>query len=139
MESLRELMELVKDLPGMTLWILGGFLFYKLAITGSVIGALTAVSKLLINKVHDIKSRPVINEELIDVDGYFITGSKQNFLRLIERVCVYRKDLEKESRYTRYSSLGVGKQFLHAHDIEWVEEAIKEKMEKDKLQKEQQT
>ena len=31
-EALKELVVIIKDLPDMALWILGGFLFYKLAI-----------------------------------------------------------------------------------------------------------
>ena len=46
MEELKELVGMVDKLPGMTLWILGGFLFYKLFIVGSWI----ALARLFIVK-----------------------------------------------------------------------------------------
>jgi len=48
MEVLKELMEVVKDMPDMALWVLAGFGAYKLFVLGSIYG----IVRLAIVKIH---------------------------------------------------------------------------------------
>ena len=50
MDELKLLIDMVKDLPTLAVWVLVGFLGYKLVVIGSVFG----VVRLLIIKVHDL-------------------------------------------------------------------------------------
>lgn len=54
MEELKLLVEMVAGLPTMTVWVLAGYLAYKLAIVGSIYG----VIRLAINRLYDYKARP---------------------------------------------------------------------------------
>lgn len=54
MEELKLLVEMVAGLPTMTVWVLAGYLAYKLAIVGSIYG----VIRLAINKLYEYKARP---------------------------------------------------------------------------------
>lgn len=63
MDELRELIQLITHLPTFALWILLGFLFYKLAILGSVYG----VIRLALNHLHSWATR----ERKVTVKGTF--------------------------------------------------------------------
>lgn len=59
MEELKTLIEIVRDLPEMALWILAGFAMYKTFVFSSVTGAMYYGFKTLIERVHDYKTKPV--------------------------------------------------------------------------------
>ena len=48
MDELKLLIEMVADLPALTVWVLVGYLAYKLVVVGSIYG----VIRLLIEKAH---------------------------------------------------------------------------------------
>lgn len=54
MDDLKELIQLVNGLPDMVLWILCGYLIYKLVVLGSIYGVL----RLLIEKAHHAITTP---------------------------------------------------------------------------------
>lgn len=54
MEELKQLIELVLKLPNTALWILAGYLAYKLAIVGSIYGTI----KFTVEKLHSWATKP---------------------------------------------------------------------------------
>jgi hypothetical protein len=56
MDELKLLIEMVANLPSLAVWVLVGYLVYKVAIVGSVYG----VIRLAIIKIHDWKVTPVV-------------------------------------------------------------------------------
>lgn len=54
METLKQLIELIKELPDVALWVLAGYFFYKIIIVGSVYGLI----KFVAQKIHDVLTRP---------------------------------------------------------------------------------
>ncbi len=65
MDELKLLIEMVNGLPTLAVWVLVGYLVYKVAVIGSAYG----VIRLLICKVHDWKTQPVkfqIGSKVID-------------------------------------------------------------------------
>jgi hypothetical protein len=54
MEELKLLIDMVADLPAMAVWVLVGFLAYKLVVVGSIYG----VIRLCIVKFHDWATKP---------------------------------------------------------------------------------
>jgi len=124
MESLKELLTIVKDLPGMTLWILGGFLFYKFFITGLIVGSLTFVAKLLINKFHDIKTKPVVKQYRI-MDHFVEESTFDRFIDTLKKVSRCRigyQEILSEGRYM----FGIS-----VKDLSWLDQAIDEKKSRD--------
>lgn len=53
MEQLKVLIELVAGLPSLTVWVLVGFLLYKIVVVGSIY----SVARLLIIKLHHAITR----------------------------------------------------------------------------------
>ncbi len=54
MDELKLLIDMVANLPTLMVWVLVGYLVYKVAVIGSIYG----VIRLLIVKVHDWKTAP---------------------------------------------------------------------------------
>lgn len=54
MEELKMLIEMVANLPQLVIWVLVGYLVYKVAVIGSIYG----VIRLAIVKLHDWKVQP---------------------------------------------------------------------------------
>ena len=50
MEELKILVGLIADLPALGVWVLAGYLIYKISVIGSIYG----VIRLLIVKAHDV-------------------------------------------------------------------------------------
>jgi hypothetical protein len=54
MDELKTLVEVVANLPSLTVWVLAGFLLYKLA----TLASMYALLQLVVVKIHDYKTRP---------------------------------------------------------------------------------
>lgn len=115
LESLKELVVLIKDLPDVALWILGGFLFYKL----SVMATVYKVIELAIVKTHDYFVQPKPAQQVVttyDLGRHFIKTdeSLREFLELIDSL-------------KNCGIPGVESNFIHLSDIRWLRAAIAEK------------
>lgn len=113
MEELKLLVEMVAGLPAMTVWVLAGYLVYKLAVIGSIYGLIKFIvlhlykwlTRQEVNIVHTIAGR-VLNEKLA-------------------------VKLEAELA----SLLGVSSgstMYYHEQDVQWLLNAIAEKHARDK-------
>jgi hypothetical protein len=56
MEELKLLIDMVANLPTLAVWVLVGYLAYKVVVVGSVYG----VARLLIIKLHDWLTKPKV-------------------------------------------------------------------------------
>lgn len=120
-EALKELTIMLKDVPDMAIWILGGFLFYKLFVLGSIVGSITAVVRLAIIKWHDYSTKPKPPvEEIHSIDGYFI-GGRKTYGRLLALLSGIKNTSDPDGDLT----------YIHVSDIDFVMEAVKEKKEKE--------
>lgn len=54
MDELRELIGLLADVPSLVVWVLAGYMGYKLVVVGSIYG----VIRLLIDRTHSWLTRP---------------------------------------------------------------------------------
>jgi len=119
MEVLKELMEVVKDMPDMALWVLVGFAAYKLFVVGSIYG----IIRLIIVKAHSIMTKEQIVKKEITLDGMCITsdGTEKRLIAQIDRLRSCRKDFNPASKY------------IHSGDVDWLQQAIDEKKEKDRI------
>ncbi len=87
MEELKSLIEILKDMPEMVIWLVAFYFFFKVVVVGSVYGVL----KLLITKAHDaiIAKKTIINEQNIYLQDHVIshTGrAPEMLLELIHRM-----------------------------------------------------
>ena len=112
-EGLKEILDIIKDMPELAVWVAAGFMIYKLVVWGSTVGAITLVAKLAINKLHDYKTKPQeiikkhkINHYFLDDETYkdfisMLSGLRQGDLKYIHKSDVkFMKDaiFEKEQR-----------------------------------------
>lgn len=118
MEELRTLIQLIKELPQTAIWVLGGYLIFKLAIVGSIY----QVVALGINKLHDYlvtkKAREVEYKEIRPMlDGVCIKGSLESLICQIHRL--------------KGAGINIRTDYIHAQSVEWLRQAIDDKMAKD--------
>lgn len=85
-EELKQLLEIVKDLPHLVMWVLAGLLLYKIIFIGSVFG----VIRLTITKLYDFgvtyKLKPKIVQYQIDKHLISTSENKDNFISLLEEM-----------------------------------------------------
>lgn len=117
MNELKLLIDMVKDLPAMALWVLVGFWAYKVIFIGSCYG----VIKLAISKVHDVLiTRKVEFKEIRPLlDGICIRGETNALIAQLHRI---------RSKGTHLTS---GEGYIHSISIAWLREAIDEKEAKE--------
>jgi hypothetical protein len=113
--ALKDLVLVIKDLPQFALWILGGFLFYKLFVVGSIYG----VIRLAINRLYEYLTHPKPPVETIvkyDIDKIAIRDHNitAKVIFILERI------------------RGSGP-YLHSYHINWLEDAIEAKIKADGL------
>jgi hypothetical protein len=124
--ELRELLQLIEKLPSMVMWVLGGFLLYKLVITGSI----WATVRLLINKTHNYFTMKKVEAQeeskitKIQIGDLFITSdaSASRFVSLLHSL--------RDTNGGGYAS-----SYVHLSDIRWLEGAVYDKREKEREEK----
>jgi len=119
MEELKELVTLISDVPQFVLWVLIGYLIYKLALLGSIYGVIRYVAGELFGwlraqKVEIKQVRPIL-------DDMVITGNLDRLVVQIGRLCG--------------KGTGIQSRFLHPESIEWLAEAIDEKEARERQKK----
>lgn len=116
MEELKLLIEMVANLPSMALWVLTGFFAYKVIVVGSIYG----VIRFVVDKAHSwatTKHKRVEVEVLLD--GVVIGCAKEALLGQLRRVSAICNASIPEIRY------------LHSDSVQWLREAIDDKITKD--------
>ena len=102
MDELKLLIDMVANLPTLAVWVLVGYLVYKVAVVGSMYG----VIRLLIIKAHDAMSKP----RQVQVD--FMVGTTS-----IDSVTA----AGLRAQIMRLSSTG---NYIHSSDVEKLRKAI---------------
>ena len=102
MDELKLLIDMVANLPTLAVWVLVGYLCYKVAVVGSIYG----VIRLLIIKAHDAMSKP----RQVQVD--FMVGTTS-----IDSVTA----AGLRAQIMRLSSTG---NYIHSSDVEKLRKAL---------------
>lgn len=115
MEELKLLIEMVSNLPTMAIWVLIGFYSYKVICIGSIYG----VIRLAISKAHDviIAKKVEYKEVRPMLDGICITGTTDNLIAQLHRL--------------RGRGTGIKSEYIHWQSIDWLRQAIDEKIQRD--------
>lgn len=111
-EVVGDIGNLLEKFPSLAIWVLAGILFYKTIIIGSVFGLL----RLLILRGYDAFMKPKVITTKHKIAGYFV-GDESDAVHLVSIIKGCRRD-----------STG---SYIHHSDIRFVEQAIKEKKERE--------
>lgn len=114
MEELKMLVEMASKLPQMALWVLIGFWAYKVVVVGSIYG----VIRFGIDRLHSWLTKP--KHELVEAKVVMgrILINNDVFDRLLGQV-------------ERLPSRQKGHGYVHNSDMDWLRDAISEKLERD--------
>lgn len=114
MEELIVLVELVKSLPTMAIWLIVLYFFYQAVIVGSIYG----IIKLGITKLHSWAVAISIDCTVL-VSNVTITGVELEFREALRKLKGVRTGK-------------AGGSYIHSADVEWLNSAIDEKKEREK-------
>lgn len=118
MDELKLLIGMVNDLPALAIWVLVAFYAYKVVIIGSVYG----VIRLAIMKMHDWLTSPKRLDVIPQIEGFTIRATMPALIAQLHRV--------------RGKGINGGTEYIHGADIDWLREAIDDKIAKDQARKE---
>lgn len=120
MDELKTLIEMVEGLPNAALWVIAAVFVYKVVVIGSIYG----VIRFAIDKLHSWavarKTREVEYKEIRPMlDSMTISGELDHLIAQIHRL--------------RGRGCGIRSEYIHGRSIDWLREAIDDKIEKDDL------
>jgi len=128
LEALRELIDVLKEMPDLALYVLGGYLSYKLFIVGSIYG----IIRMGIEKIHDAYMRPITTKIEIALGEFILSNDgAAMFPGIMDRIKLHRaRNLETGKSYG-LSKEGFKLKYLHLEDIHWLQKAVEEKIKRD--------
>jgi len=111
-DELKILVDLVAKLPGMALWVIAFYFFYKIVVVGSIFGVVRYISKSLFSwlstkKVEYKEIRPMI-------DGMCINAETNRLIAQLHRL--------------RGMGVGIDTKYIHSQSVDWLREAIDAKI-----------
>ena len=111
MDELKLLIEMVANLPTLAVWVLVGYLVYKVVVIGSIYG----LARFAIDKLHNWLTDPKRKTVDFDIliDGEIITGNKEALKAQVRRI-------KRET--------GV---YIHASYVDWLRYAIDDRLAKE--------
>lgn len=108
MQDLKELVGMIANLPSLAVWVLAGFLVYKLAVIGSVYGVIRYIAGELFSW---LKQRKVETKEIrAMLDGMVISSQLEPFIAQLHRL--------------RGKGVAINSPYLHDRSVQWLKEAI---------------
>jgi len=116
MEELKLLIEMVANLPTLTVWVLAGYLAYKLSVIGSIYG----LTRFGIDRLHDyLRNRHESRDIRPTISGRTISGCATQ----LESIIVSLSNI---------SNSGLGRDgYIWPNDVAWLQEAVNEKKVKE--------
>jgi hypothetical protein len=122
MEEIKQLVEAVANLPNIALWLAFFLLVYKVTVVGSIYG----VIRFCTQKIHDVfvakKTREVEYKEIRPmIDGMCIRTETDKLIAQLYRI--------------RGKGVNIPTEYIHQQSVDWLREAIDDKIEKDNLAK----
>jgi hypothetical protein len=110
-EELQLVLDSIGDISGVALWVVIGFLVYKIIIWSSTTGAVFVLTKLFIERLFTWLTPPPGQPR--------ITGLSKG---MIERLCI-TSDGTHEDLIVELRRLGITK-YIHSQDVDWLREQI---------------
>jgi hypothetical protein len=120
MDELKLLAEMVANLPAMALWVIAFFFGYKVVVVGSIYGVIRFVAQKAHESIVFYKSRPKEVQEIHKIRDITITECMDDLIRQLRRVAGKRV----------YN----GSQHIHPASVDWLSEAITDKIAKDEAE-----
>ena len=122
MDELRLLVEMVANLPSMALWVIAFFFAYKVIFVGSVYGVIRFVAGRLFDWLNQKKTREVEYKEIRPMlDGLCVKAQTDRLMAQLHRL--------------RGRGMSIKSEYIHDCSIDWLREAIDDRIARDEQQK----
>lgn len=124
MEELKEILSMIVNLPGMALWVLGGYLLYKLSILGSIYSTI----RFSVEKFYNYKLTKY-NFELKEKEVPVVLRDK--FYGLTIHSDSTLEELISQIRRVAGKGLTIESNYIHSNSVDWLRKAIDAKILED--------
>ena len=118
MDELKLLVDMVAHLPTMAVWVLCGYLAYKVAVVGSIYG----LARFAIDRLYQWLTAPKHELKTVElratIDGVCVANTADALIAQIHRL--------------RGKGLSIGSSYIHPPSVDWLREAIDAKIELDR-------
>lgn len=135
MELIREVLEVVKDLPDLAIWVLIGILFYKVVIVGSIFG----IIKMAIEKsynVFELKRDDTIEHDKAVLKSAYLQQLEEQEKKYRHEYTLDHEFICHDGTYEDFKSflrLVKGESmYIHKNDVDFLRQAYKEKQKREK-------
>ena len=135
MEELKELVGMLKDIPNAAIIVLGGYLFYKLAIVGSVFGvvklAITRLTGIFLDATDAKREKVKLESEASDRE--LSVESAKHAYKLLDRLTISSEIPNLMIELRRLTGIGTSSKssYIHSSDIKWLRHAIDDRIAKE--------
>lgn len=122
MDELKLLIEMVANLPTLAIWVLVGYLAYRIVIVGSIYGVLRFFIEKLFDWLKAQKQREVEYKEIRPMlDGMCVKAATDTLIAQIHRL--------------RGRGLGIDSNYIHSQSVDWLRDAIDKKIEAERSER----
>lgn len=119
MDELKLLIGMVTGLPAMAVWVLAGYLAYKLALVGSTFGIARLVVVRMFDWLSTAKAREVEYKEIRPMlDGLCVRGETDRLIAQLHRL--------------KGKGVSIKTDYIHGASVDWLREAIDAKIESER-------
>lgn len=121
MDELKLVLDIIKSLPEMAIWALIILYAYKISIVGSIYGVIRYVAGRLYDwGIHKKTDVPKVQEiHFADIFHGITISSDETLANLVRQI-------------RRMQGVKTSSQYIHKQDVDWLREAIDEKLDKEK-------
>lgn len=132
LDELKLLIETVASVPQMALWVAFGFLFYKVFIWGSVVGAALKAWQMGNQSFREWSAAREGNRLAVmqaEVEKALIDKSPKATQLYLGKIAITGEEgrLEEQVKRIAGKRTGIGSKYIHNVSIDWLREAIDEK------------
>lgn len=118
MEELKDLVNLVADLPNAALWVIAAIFGYKVIVVGSIYGVIRLAIDRLYKWAVARKAREVEYKEIRPMlDGICIQAETDRLIAQLHRL--------------RGRGVGIDTKYIHSQSVDWLRKAIDAQIQAD--------
>lgn len=92
MEEFKVILEMLASLPTLAVWVLAGFLVYKLAVVGSIFGLARLLIASIFKAYHETLNTPRRVALTLSNSIFDTNATREEFMHELERILYYEKE-----------------------------------------------
>jgi len=123
-DEIKQLGEMVNQLPHLALWVIAAFWAYKVILIGSIFSLIKYIVSRVVDLILRMRKVGEVDNQISVLDDYCLNDTSASAIKAVLKECQH-----DDMRVVRYPA---DRYFSKAH-LTWLKKAIDEKLERDGL------